>query len=170
MNRAILRQNSLAQLATLASKTNTSTEVPVFILGPYVPDSTLKLLESVRDALRSRYGYAAFLENEFSLGVGLRDTCRELFELSRFALFIVTNEGIDRGWQFELADLAGLPNSPLDKIGFYYESQAKLQGPVKEFLGSHQIRHLEIVRPGNPERTIDGLIQMVNTYLLQFSK
>jgi hypothetical protein len=169
MNAATLRRVSLAQLTALASRTNTSPALPVFILGPYVPESTLKLLESVRDALRSRYQYLAFLESEFSLGVGLRDTCRELFEVSCFALFIVTNEGIDRGWQFELADLAGLPSNPLSKIGFYYETQAKLQGPVREFLGSHLIRHLEIVKPANPERTLEGLIQLVNTYLLQIS-
>jgi hypothetical protein len=138
----------------------------VFVLGPYSPQSSKDLLAAISEALRARHHYLAFLESDLNLVASLQDSSKELFDLAKFNVFVVTNEGISRGWQFELADLAKQRGDPLKKVGFYYESYEKLQGPVKDFLGNHRMLHEQIVRAGQVDRTINAVVQHVNTFFL----
>jgi hypothetical protein len=166
VDRAKLRTVAEKKLIDLAAATGTDPAYRVFILGPYDPPTTLDLLVAVRDLLRGRFHYLAFLEKDVDLEVDLQDTCRELFDISQFGLFVVTDDGISRGWQFELADLAALPGRPLERVGFFYESFDALQGPVKDFLANHLIRHAETIRPAKLDRTLQGLVQVVNSFFL----
>jgi hypothetical protein len=169
VNRSALRDSADAAIKALSAGLTLDDTRRVFILGPYQPETSLTLLVRIRDTLRTKFHYAAYLENEFSLGVSLQETSRQLFDLSQLGLFIVTNEGLDRGWQFELADLAGLSGTPLAKIAYYYESFDKLQGPVRDFLVNHSLRQGALVRLGSMDRTVGGIAQAVNTYFLDLA-
>lgn len=127
----------------------------------------MPLLLEVRDALRSRYRYTAFLENEFLLDIGLQVKCNVLTELSSFTIFIVTNTGIDRGWQVEIGDLLGEGRSNEGKIGVYYEAFEKMSGPAQDIVGTHGIRHMPRIFPNDVEKTLKYLLQAVNTFFFE---
>lgn len=169
MNWDWLKAQLSLDISSIALASGTSPEKRVFILGPYRPERTLSLLTRTRDQLRARpQNYTTYLESEFSAPVDFGLKCKALFELSSFALFIITAEGIGRGWPFEVGDIQGYEGDPLAKLGFYYEDYDALPATIQHFIGQ-RIRQLPIVRSDDPDGTAHALVVQVNSFFVRLT-
>lgn len=160
-----LREKAILNLKALAAEFHTREDQLVFVLGPYQPATSSDLLDAVVWRLREAR-YTAFLEKEVQLHISYALTLRILFELSTVAVFVITSEGLDRGWQVELGDLCRSENSAR-KIVVGYEEQSKLPTPITDLLLTWRPRHGRLVFPQDPSRTVDAFLQWVNTHFYQ---
>ena len=163
MIRAAILNRVRETIQQIAVAQSTDPSELVFILGPF-SDLSKPLLIAVRDGLRSGFRYTAFLEDEFDLDIALAIKCNVMAGLSKFILFVVTDEGVGRGWQVELGDLLGEGRTNASKIGVYYENLTHLPAPARDIITNNPIRQGPLVVHADQERTVKALVTAVNTF------
>ena len=90
-----------------------------------------------------------------------------LADLSTFILLIITEAGIQRGWQIELGDLLGVGRRNAGKLGVYYEDLSHLSAPAQDIITNNPIRHGPFVVSGDQEKTLRYLVTAVGTFFFQ---
>jgi hypothetical protein len=157
-------QEARMRILTISASAGTNPDERVLVLGPYVPDEAAHLLDGVCHELRA-IGYTAFQEKEIDVRLAFHDLVSILFGLSELVVFVVTNAGIDRGWQIELGQLCRCNDDAL-KILFFYEDQSRLPTPVRDLLLRFPVRQGNVVILSDLPRTTRTITQHVNSWFL----
>jgi hypothetical protein len=165
VDRPALREYARKLISELAESLGLDSEKFILVMGPYNPETSKELLKRIRDKLRE-FGYAAFLEEEFNLHVSLEETSHILFESSALTIFVVTDEGIGRGWQYELGDLMHIGKDAEKRIAVYHEGLEKLPAPIRDLLFTHHLLQAQIIENTDHDKTTRGVVQLVNTFFL----